>query len=112
MSTPLSYLRSIGVVVSLDKNGFLDVRAQNRMSQQAWDEALEFAKEFKPEIIQDLYFELELQNLLQGVGAKIEPGPKLVFVPPLDGPKVNRKRWDLAMELEELFWVAYEKELI
>jgi hypothetical protein len=102
----------MGVVVSLDEDGLLDVRAQKRMPQQAWDDALEFAKEFKPEIIQDLYFELELQNLLQGVGAKIEPGPKLVFVPPLDGPNVNRQRWDLAMELEEAFWEAYVKELI
>lgn len=54
----------------------------------------------------------ELKRLLREVGAKIEPGPKLVFIPYLDGPKVNRKRWDLAMKLEGLFWEAYERGLI
>ncbi|MDZ7760831.1 MAG: hypothetical protein U5L00_11315 [Desulfovermiculus sp.] len=112
MTTALSHIRSMNVVVSLDDDGSLDVRAQGRMSQQAWNDALEFAKEFKPEIIQDLKIETDMKGLLRDVGAKIETGPKLVFIPPLDGPSVDQARWDLAMELEGMFWEAYEKGMI
>ncbi|MDZ7759940.1 MAG: hypothetical protein U5L00_06755 [Desulfovermiculus sp.] len=50
-----------------------------------------------------------LQNLLRQVGAKIETGPRLVFNPLLDGPRVNPERWEKAVELEGMFWEAYEE---
>jgi hypothetical protein len=100
MTTALSHIRSMGVVVSLDNDGSLDIRAQGRMSKDQWNDALEFAKEFKPEIIQDLKNEQGLHRLLREVGAKIEPGPRIVFNPYLAGPRVDRERWDKAVELE------------
>jgi hypothetical protein len=42
----------------------------------------------------------QLQRLLREVGAKIEPGPRIVFNPYLAGPRVDRERWDKAVELE------------
>ena len=112
MTTALSHIRSMGVLVSLDDDGSLDIRAQGRMSKDQWEDALSLAKEFKPEIIQDLKIEQGLNKLLWQVGAKIEPGPRLVFNPLLAGPGVDRERWEKAVELEELFWEAYDRGMI
>jgi len=49
----------------------------------------------------------KFQSLLKEVGAKIvvKNGISVLqFDPPLEGPKVDKKRWEKARELERLYW--------
>ena len=102
----------MGADVCLSSRGNLDIQARYPMPDDQWQRILNLARENKPEIIQDLKIEHDLNKLLWQIGAKIEPGPRLVFNPLLDGPKVDRERWDKAVELEGMFWEAYSKGMI
>lgn len=92
MITALSYLRSMGVVVSLDGDHTLDVRTQRRMPDDLWQQVLNLTKEHKPEILEDLKIEQDLGKLFYQIGAQVGPGPRLVFVPPLDGLNLSEKK--------------------
>lgn len=107
MTTALQYVRSLGIEIGLDHDGYLTLDDMQGVQSDTWDLVLDLAKDFKADIVRDLQHESQFKFLLQKVGAKVvyeDDIPVLRFDPPLAREQVNPDRWGNALILEELFW--------
>jgi hypothetical protein len=81
----------------------IELEAPQNLTDERWDYALGIARENKTAII----CALEAERLCALVGARIiyEKGQRtLRFDPPLEREEVDPERWEMAEELEALFW--------
>jgi len=99
----LQELRRMGIQAHLNGSD-LELEAPQSLSQELWEHGMRVARENKSAII----CSLELENLCTQVEARLEyrdAKPTLVFDPPILGSDVDPERWELATELEDLFWL-------
>ena len=98
----LQELRRMGIQVHINGSDIV-LEAAKSLSDEHWEHAVSVAWENKSAIICGL----EIEGLCVSVGARLEyraGRPVLIFDPPLHAPDIDPYRWNVAAELEELFW--------
>lgn len=98
----LQELRRMGIQVHLNGSDLV-LEPVKSLSDERWEHAVGVARENKSAIVCGL----EIEGLCARVGARVEyraARPVLVFDPPLHAPDIDPERWNIATELEELFW--------